>query len=486
MCSGLVSHGDIITVTLGGRSCLFGATSNRSLAIRVLVIDNEGASGLDLAIRAQQHGHDVKFSVRNPKRQDVGKGFVKTVEDPRDWLRWSNLAVCCDNAVYMQDIERHRRAGGHAIAATPETARWEIDRAEGEKVFKKAGIATITSKEFTDYDAAISHVKRTMGRYVSKPTGGFEADKSLSYVATDAADMVFMLERWKRADKLKTAFVLQDHVPGIEMSVAGWFGPNGWNDGWEESFEHKKLLNDDLGPGTGEQGSILRYVKSSKLARKMLVPLTSQLERSGYTGDISVNCIIDDKGQPWPLEFTTRLGWPAFNLQCALCQGDPIEWLMNLAIGLDSKSLLMDKVACGVVMSIPDYPYSQKTAKEVTGIPVYGCTTSLWKHIHPCEMAYQSAPVAVQGKVLNSPHPVTAGDYVLVMTAVSGTVKDSALTTYRRLERLTVPGCQMYRTDIGKRLLRQLPQLQTMGYAQNLIYSHSESAKAPTKLRNAS
>ena len=440
--------------------------------MRLLIVDPEGSVGLDLAIRAQKYGHEVKLAIKpNERKKLIGKGFVDVVPHPADWLRWSNLVVATDNSIYLQDLDRHRAAGGKVIAASKEVAEWEIDRQLGQSIMKKHGIPVIPSKEFTNYDAAIGHVKRTMGRFVSKPTGGFEANKSLSYVSSGPADMVFMLERWKKLDKLKTAFVLQDHVKGVEMGVAGWFGPGGWNEGFEENFEFKKLMNDDLGPATGEQGTILRYVRNSKLARKVLLPLTPILEKMGYVGDIDVNCIIDEKGNPWPLEFTTRLGWPAFNLQIALCQGDPVQWLMDLATGTDSRSFLLDKVACGVVMSIPDYPYSKATGKETSGIPIYGLKGNLWEHVHPCEMALQEAPITVDGKIVNLPQPVTAGDYVLVMTAVADTVKDAALTCYRRLERLTVPNSPMYRTDIGKKLAKQLPKIQKHGYATNLMYS---------------
>jgi phosphoribosylamine---glycine ligase len=440
--------------------------------MRLLLIDPEGSVGLDLAIRAQKHGHEVKLAIRpNERKKLVGKGFVDVVPDPREWLRWSNLTVACDNAVYMRDLDAHRAAGGKVIAASQETAQWEIDRQIGQQVLHKAGIPTIPSKEFKDYDTAIAHVKKTMQRYVSKPTGGFEANKALSYVSSGPDDMVFMLERWKKLDKLKTPFVLQEFVSGVEMGCAGWFGPGGWNEGWEENFEFKKFMNGDLGPATGEQGTVLRYVRASKLARTMLLPLTGVLEKMGYVGDIDINCIIDEKGQAWPLEFTTRLGWPAFNLQVALCQGDPVEWLMDLASGTDRRCLVMNKVACGVVMSIPDYPYSKATGKETSGIPIYGLKGSLWEHVHPCEMACQPAPIAIGGAIVNMPQPVTAGDYVLVMTAVADTVKDAALTCYRRLERLTVPNSPMYRTDIGKKLAKALPKIQKHGYATNLMYS---------------
>ena len=79
----------------------------------------------------------------------------------------------------------------------------------------------------------------------------------------------------------------------------------------------------------------------------------------------------------------------------------------------------------------------------------------------------------VAGRIVTTPQPVTAGDYVLVMTALADTVKDAALTCYRRLERLTVPNSPMYRTDIGKRLAKQLPKLQAQGYATGLTYSQN-------------
>jgi phosphoribosylamine---glycine ligase len=441
--------------------------------MRLLVIDPDGSNGLDLALRAKTAGHEVKLCIRKTeKNKFVGRGFVEVVDDFRPWLRWSNLVVACDNNTHIHALDLHRRDGGLVIAPSAETAQWEINRQLGQSIFKKAGIPTIPSTQFSDYDSAIRYVKKSMKRYVSKPTGDGTADKALSYVSSGPDDIVFMLERWKRLQKLKTPFILQEFVPGVEMSAAGWFGPGGWNEGWEEAFEHKKFMNDDLGPATGEQGTVMRYVRQSKLARKVLVPLTEQLEKAGYIGDIAVNCIIDEKGQPWPLEFTTRLGWPAFNLQCALQQGDIAQWLMDLATGKDSRQLMLNRVCVGVVLSIPDYPYSHLTRREVVGIPIYGATReSLWRHIHPCEMQFTECPLTVDGKVHSVPQPATAGDYVMVMTAIAETVRDAALTAYRRLERLTVPNSPMYRTDIGKRLAKQLPIIQKYGYASGMVYS---------------
>jgi phosphoribosylamine--glycine ligase len=446
--------------------------------MRLLIVDPPG-HGLDLAIRAQNAGHQVKLAIRqDEKSKHIGRGFVEVVADFRPWLRWANLIVNTDSSLYLRELDAHRKEGGLIVGPSQEMARWELDRKLGQDVFKKAGIATPASKEFSSYDDAIAHVKKTMARVVSKPCDDANADKALSYCASGPDDMIYMLERWKKTDKLKGSFLLQEFIPGIEMGAGGWFGPHGWNEGWEEDFEFKKLMNGDIGCATGEQGTVLRYVKHSKLAEKVVVPLTRQLEKMGYIGDINVNCIIDEKGNPWPLEFTTRLGWPAFQLQCALVKGDPVEWLYDLATGKDARPFFHDQVAIGVVLSVPDYPYSHATRKEVVGIPLFGITPGLMKHLHPCEMMVGEATCEVGGTLVKCPPPMTAGDYVLTMTATATTVQDARAKVYRRLERVRkrMPSSPMYRTDIGLRLSKQLPKLQSMGYAKGLIFSSQQSS----------
>ena len=442
--------------------------------MRLLIVDN-GGTGLDLAMRAQEAGHTVKLAVKPDERlKHIGKGFVDVVPHFRDWLRWSDLTVATDNTKYVLDLDRHRSEGGLVIAPNEVTAGWEHDRQAGQRVFRRAGISVLPSVEFNNYDKAIDFVKRTLKRYVSKPNGITSNDKSLSYCSSGPDDMVYMLERWKKTNKLKDSFVLQEFMPGIEMGVSGWFGPEGWMGVWEENFEFKKMMNDDMGVATGEQGTILRYVRHSKLAEKVLKPLEKQLREQHYVGDVDVNCIIDEKGTPWPLEFTTRLGWPAFQLQTALLKSkDPVQWLFDLATGPVDIPFLIGPIAIGVVLSIPDYPYSRATQKDVVGVPIYGITPKIWPHLHPCEMMKAKAPLQVGDQVLEREMPATAGDYVLVMTALAKSVQEAKTLVYRRLGRIKkkMPSNPMYRTDIGDRLSGQLPTLQKMGYARGMTYS---------------
>ena len=438
--------------------------------MRLLVLDPYG-DGLDVSYRACKEGHDVKhFIPPNPKYAKIGEGMVPLVREFKPWLRWADVVFLVDNTVYMRDIDNHRLTmTNNVVGPSQEPTLWETDRKIGQQVFQTAGIETIPYKEFHSYDDAAAHVKKHDKRFVSKPTD--EDDKALSYVCKSPDDMLYMLERWKKLGKRMT-FILQDFVEGCEMAVGGFFGPGGWCAGWHENFEFKKFMNDELGIATGEQGTVVRVVKHSKLAIEMLVPLTPQLRKANYVGYIDVNCIVTDAGRAMPLEITARPGWPTYNIQLSLLKGDSVTWMKDLLEGKDTAIWAYNDVACGVVLSVPDYPYSHVTRREVCGIPIYGIREGMMsRHLHPCEMMVCEAPLKSNGKVERTKVFGTAGDYVLVMTGVAATVHDAATTAYRRLKSLIVPNSPMWRSDIGRRLARQLPKIQAHGYARGMTYT---------------
>ena len=440
--------------------------------MKILIIDVQG-SCLDWAMRCQANGHEVKWYIKPRKdgsRSQIGDGLVEKVKDYQEWRKWPDLVFLPDNTCYLKDMDAWRRDGITVVGATESSAQLELDRQAGQDVFKQHGIPVLEGEEFTDYDKAAAYVAKTPERLVSKPCGN-EEDKSLSYVSQGQEDMTYMLTRWKKAGKLKSSFILQKFVPGIEMAVGGWIGPHGFLPVWCENFEFKKLMNDDKGVATGEQGTVLRYVTRSKLADKVLRPCEETLLQLGHTGYVDVNCIIDDKGNPWPLEWTMRPGWPTFNIQQPLNFGDPAEWLLNLARATSTDSPFQTNKTClGVVMSIPDYPFSHATKKEVTGIPVYGIEKRNGANIHPCEMMLGEAPQKVNGKMLEAPALVTAGDYILVTTGTGASVRAAKARAYSVLESLKVPNSPQYRTDIGNRLRKELPRLQSHGYATGMSW----------------
>lgn len=440
--------------------------------MRILWIDSDmGCGGLDPLMRMKADGHDVRWFGRKPldwRAQPIGKGLVDVVTHWEDHVRWADLIIQGDNTYYVTQLDHWRARGYPIVGASAAAAQWELDRTYGQQVFRKAGIKTAPYKEFMQYDPALAYVKKEMRRFVSKPLGD-EEDKSLSYCAKDAADMVYMLERWKKARRHKAGFILQEFVAGTEMAVGAFFGPGGFG-AVCENWEFKKLFPGDRGPATGEQGTVLRFVKKSHLADLVLYPLEDALHAIGYVGYVDVNCIIDDAGDPWPLEFTMRFGWPTFPIQQALLQGDHAEWLYELARGRTIDPWELDTIAVGVVMALPDFPYSKITRKDVTGIPVHGLTPRIMRDVHPSEMMMGEAPVEVDGKIVTSPILCSAGDYLLTVTGTGDTIRKARGHAYAVLDKISVPASPFYRNDIGQRLKKQLPEIQAQGYAAGIEF----------------
>jgi phosphoribosylamine--glycine ligase len=440
--------------------------------VNLLIIDTEG-TGLDLAIRSQAAGHKVRLYIRHNKdgsRCENGDGIIQRVPHWEDHMNWADLIFCTDNNWYVYPLERYRDQGYPILGPSIDAAEWEQNREVGAEVHEKVGVPIIPMKKFSNYDEAIAYVLKNPQRYVSKPIG--DGAKDMSYVSKNAADMVYMLQYWKKKNSYKGEFVIQDFVKGNEFGVGGWFGAGGFSQWWCESWEHKKLMNDELGVNTGEMGTIIRYTQKSKLADEVLKPCEGMLHGLGYTGYVDVNCIIDGRGTAWPLEWTMRPGWPLFNIQNALHKGDPIEWMLDLINGKDTLRVSED-VACGVVISIPDFPYSRLTKKECSGYPLFDLTLEdALKDIHLSEVQWGKAPHMEGDKVkLNVPMYVTAGDYVCVVTGTGETVEESRDKCYSTIKRkIEIPNSVAYRTDIGKKLEDQLPEIQKHGYAKGVRY----------------
>jgi phosphoribosylamine--glycine ligase len=442
--------------------------------VRVLLIDHYGTDGmLDFALRCVEAGHDVKwYFVRDDRNKTVGQGFpgIERITDYRPWKWWADLVLMADNTHYLREMDFWRAAGVPVVGCSVEASTWELDRKTGQRMFEKVGIEVPDYKEFSDYDPAIAHVKREGRAFVSKPSYD-EADKSLSYVGKTPADLVYMLGKWKKQRRHKGAFILQEKVSGCEMAVGAWFHPLvGFAEGWCENWEFKSLMAGDRGPNVGEMGTVVRYVRRSKLAELVLKPLEDELARVGYCGYVDVNCIIDDQGQPWPLEFTMRPGWPTFNIQQALNKGDPAEWLAALAGGRDVRPWRYSAISTGVVMALPEFPYGKTRPENMIGVPIMGVEPSMVPHLHPCGVMLGEAPQDVDGKVLDLPCWLTAGDYVLVATGVADSISLARAKAYRILEKIRVPASPFWRPDIGQRLKKQLPEIQRHGFASRMQF----------------
>lgn len=439
--------------------------------MKVLLIDHD-AVGLAFALRCVKAGHKVRWFIQDKPSNNrcTGDGF-KGLEKVKSWLphmTWADLVWMSNNDEYLPRLDFFRKKGVNVFGPTAASARLEIERGAGMKFFEEHGIDVPEYKSFPTLKAAEEYVWKHEERFVFKTLGSSE-DKSLSYCAKSPADMIARLQRWQRINLNPAGPVmLQKFIPGIELGVSRWMGSDGFVGLFNENFEHKKLLSGNVGPNCGEAGTVQKYCEDSTLGEMVLAPLEEALLKLGHLGDVDVNCIIDEKGKPWPLEFTMRCGWPAFNIMLATHRGDPAQWMRDACEGEDTMDC-NTAIAAGVVIAQPDYPYSSLTKKETTDIPIYGISDKNKRFIAPQGVKLTKMPDMDGEKVVEREIWASCSDYLAVVTGTGSSVSQACERAYGVIEDLHVPD-MIYRDDIGEKLAEEIPKLHALKFATEFDY----------------
>lgn len=436
--------------------------------MRVLLIDQENL-GLDFVLRSAAADHDVRwFRLQDKKPTKDGEGFkgFAFVDDWRQHMKWARegLIVCTGNFKFLPELDRYRDLGFKIFAPTVASAKLEIERSAGMEAMKKAGIDVPPYQVFDSLQAAEKAARKSDKPFVFKPCGD-EEDKSLTYVSSDPADLVGWLQRQiKAGKKMKGKCMLQDKLDmACEFGVSGWFGPEGFlPEKWQECVEHKKLMDGEIGPATGEMGTVCQYVEKSKLATDMLMPLEPLLKKLGHRGDFSIGVGIDKKGKAHPFEFTARCGWPAFYIQTASHQDDPATWMRDLLDGKDTLKVSRD-IAIGVVMAQPRWPYGDSKPEMVEGNPISGIE-EVADDLHFASVMMGKGPTMKDGKIVDGPVYQTSGEYVMVATGLGKTISAARKKVYETVKSVKFPNA-MFRQDIGEKVIEALPTIQKFGFA---------------------
>lgn len=424
-------------------------------------------------MRAATAGHEVKLYrySRKPTRYATGFAPLFTIVD--DWkqhMGWARdgLVLLTSNNKYVFELSRYRDMGFKNIfAPSVQSAKLEIERSAGMDAMKAVGLDLPHYETFDSLRDAEAFARKSDRAWVHKPLGS-EDDKSLTYVSNDPADMVGWLQRQiKMGKKLKGKVMLQEKVDALcELGVSGWMGPDGFlPDKYQACVEHKKLHDGEIGPNTGEQGSLCQYYEKDKLAEQLLLPMEPTLRALGHRGDFAVGAMIDTKGKPHFLEFTARCGYPCWWIQAASHRGDPVQWMRDLLDGKDSLKVSFDP-AIGVVMSQPHYPYDTAPAEQVEGVPIRG-VENVMSDVHLVEVMKGVGPVMEGGQVVDRPVFQTAGEYVCVATALGKTIEKVRSRVYSVVDQIKFPD-RAYRTDIGLKVIPKLNALHKHGFLMHM------------------
>jgi len=403
----------------------------------------------DVARQVHEEGHEVRYYIEAESDREIADGFVPKTDDWRAEVDWADVVVFDD--VWVGDevgtgalAEELRAEGKAVVGGTPNTDRLEDDRGYAMDVLEDHGVATLDHREFTDFGAAIEHVRTNPAPYVVKPLGEVQNVKRLLYVGRDddGGDVVDVLRAYEKAwgHRMK-GFQLQRRVQGVEIAVCGFFDGSGFVEPINFNFEHKKLFPGNIGPSTGEMGTSAFWASRNRLFEETLGKLEGWLADEGYVGSIDLNCIVDGEGI-YPLEFTPRFGYPTIVLQTASMTTPTGEFLSDLAHGTDPELETHGGYQVAIRVCVPPFPFDDdRTFDENSrNAAVVFDDPEVRDGIHIEDTKHVDGQWRVAG---------TSG-IACIATGEGETMREAQAAAYERVDGITIPN-MYYRDDIGER-----------------------------------
>ena len=415
-------------------------------------------SGLigDIAWQVSKEGHDVRYYIEAEKERDIADGLVAKSKDWEKDADWADIVVFDDTLGQGTRAQTLRAGGKPVIGGTPYTDNLEDDRTFGQEELKKAGVTIIPYQEFDSFDPAIEFVKKNPDRYVIKPSGEAQNVKRRLFVGEeeDGIDVIGMLEAYKRAfsEEIKV-FQLQRRVNGVEVAVGGFFNGKKFITPININFEHKKLFPGEVGPPTGEMGTSMFWSEPNALFNRTLLKMEPKLAEEGYVGYIDVNCIVNNNGI-YPLEFTSRFGYPTISIQQEGMLTPISEFFWDLANGQEPKWRTRSGFQIGVRIVVPPFPFDdEETFNSFSKNAAIVFKRPMNEGIHIEDVKEVNGQWVVAG---------TSG-VVLIVCGIGQTMKQAQAQVYSRIKNILIPN-MYYRTDIGDRWVEDSDKLHNWGY----------------------
>jgi phosphoribosylamine--glycine ligase len=424
--------------------------------MKYLFVSYEGLIA-DIAWQVTKEGHEVKFWAQDPGVREVGDGFFAKAKDWRQELDWADVVVFDDVLGGMGTMaEELRQAGKRVVGGSPYTDRLEEDRGFGQQELKAAGVPIIPQENFSSFDAAVAYVQANPNRYVIKPSGEAQNIKRLLFVGEeeDGRDVVQVLRDYKRhLSATVKEFQLQRRIIGVEVAVGAFFNGSEFVTPVCVNFEHKKLFPGDIGPATGEMGTSMFWTEPNRLFNATLKKMEPRLREARFSSYIDINCIVNSNGI-YPLEFTSRFGYPAISIQQEGLLTPIGEILEKLSKSEITRVRARTGFQVGVRVVVPPFPYNDRETFESTSkdsVVLFKTPSRDGIHIEDV-------------KLVDGEWRVTGNSgVVLVVCGTGSTMRQAQRQAYNRVRNVMIP-YMYYRDDIGERWTEDSDRLHAWGY----------------------
>ena len=378
---------------------------------------------------------------------------LESFEELANFARKEGIAftVVGPEAPLAAGIVDHFRAHNLPIfGPTAACARLESSKEFAKEFMVRHAIPTARYQAFEDADAAHAYVDAEGAPIVIK-ADGLAAGKGVVVAETleDAHAAIDAMLRDGSMGQAGARVVIEEYLRGEEASfIVLADGKTALP--LATSQDHKRLLDNDVGPNTGGMGAyspapVVTPEVHARVMQEIIQPTLAAMVKEGnpYTGFLYAGLMIDETGTPRVIEFNCRLGDPETQpIMMRLASDFPELIEAALAARLHETQVNWDRrAAIGVVLAAEGYPAAPRKGDVITGLPAAFAPAEPDAHIfHAGTIADEAGQVR------------THGGRVLCVTALGETLSAAHRRVYALARTVQFSGCQ-YRQDIGHRAL---------------------------------
>lgn len=324
---------------------------------------------------------------------------------------------------------------------------------EGSKVFtkkflQKYNIPTAEAAVFEDADEARAYL-REVGAPIVVKADGLAAGKGVIVASSisEAERAVTEIMEQKIFGEAGAQVVIEECLRGEEVSVMALVDGKSFQI-MAAAQDHKRALDNDLGPNTGGMGA---YSPTPVLDEKLKKPVEEifrrtlaglQSEGIEYRGVLYAGLMITEHG-PQVLEFNCRFGDPETQVVVPRMDFDLVKALeatIDGSLGRMSLKWKGEAAVC-VVMAAGGYPGPYERGMPIAGLKEAGKLDKV------C-VFHAGTRRNAEGQI------VTDGGRVLGITALGEDIEKAAHRAYEAVQQIHFDGAH-FRRDIAARALRK-------------------------------
>lgn len=349
-------------------------------------------------------------------------------------------------------VDRFEAAGLKIFGPSQACAQLESSKSFAKDFLKQNHIPTAAYESFTEISPALAYLDNQSFPLVIK-ADGLAAGKGVVIVQnkTEAENTIKDMLEQNRFGEAGAKIVIEEFLVGEEVSfIVMCDGEHAL--ALATSQDHKARDDGDLGPNTGGMGAyspapLCDEAMHQRVMSEVIAPTLNAMKAAGtpYKGFLYAGLMINDKNEPYVLEFNCRFGDPETQPILMRLKSDLVDLCLAGVEGrLDQVTALWDpRTALGVVMAAGGYPEAYQKGDEIVGL----------------DKVDDEVKAFHAGTRLENAQVLTNGGRVLCVTALGKTVTAAQQTAYQNVSKIQWKDVY-YRTDIGfKAIMRELHEV---------------------------